>query len=301
MQQQFEHPLDGDLLVARDAEAAGESHPALSHLRTCEACRDRVARLQTLLAEGLDAMEAPGSDAWEEQRSRARLAQALSEASHDLKSSWTFRLRNATRALRPGLAVPVAAALVGIAVWAGGHSPALRAAPEVAAVRGHVLPIASLTPGAVTPLTTEELCSGRSPSRRVTEEVRRAVVRSYGMEGVPESDYELDALVTPELGGSTDPRNLWPQPYTSPVWNARVKDRIEDLLPRLVCAGTVDLARAQQDIARDWIAAYKKYFRTDVPLQAHVTGAEPRDGDELEIVPAVDPPRLAAALRLARY
>jgi hypothetical protein len=34
----------------------------------------------------------------------------------------------------------------------------------------------------------------------------------------------------------------------------------------MVCAGKVDLPTAQNDIATDWIAAYKKYFHTDTPL-----------------------------------
>jgi hypothetical protein len=33
-----------------------------------------------------------------------------------------------------------------------------------------------------------------------------------------------------------------------------------------VCSGKIDLKVAQQDIAKDWIAAYKKYFHTDQPL-----------------------------------
>jgi hypothetical protein len=50
------------------------------------------------------------------------------------------------------------------------------------------------------------------------------------------------------------------------VWNARVKDQLELLLPSLVCRGAVDLSTAQRDIAVDWIAAYKKYFHTDRPV-----------------------------------
>jgi hypothetical protein len=53
------------------------------------------------------------------------------------------------------------------------------------------------------------------------------------------------------------------------VWNARVKDELEGLLPRLVCAGTLPLATAQRDMATDWIAAYKKYFHTDRPLHTY--------------------------------
>ena len=28
----------------------------------------------------------------------------------------------------------------------------------------------------------------------------------------------------------------------------------------MVCAGQIDLGAAQEDIAKDWIAAYRKYF-----------------------------------------
>jgi hypothetical protein len=86
------------------------------------------------------------------------------------------------------------------------------------------------------------------------------------MEHVAEHEYELDYLITPELGGVADQRNLWPERYGSGVWNARVKDDLEELLPRLVCQGTLPLVTAQRDIASDWIAAYKKYFRTDRPI-----------------------------------
>jgi hypothetical protein len=87
------------------------------------------------------------------------------------------------------------------------------------------------------------------------------------MANTPDDEYELDYLVTPDLGGSPDARNLWPEPYGSDVWNARVKDELETLLPRMVCRGQLDLATAQRDIATDWVAAYRKYFKTDRPIQ----------------------------------
>jgi hypothetical protein len=34
----------------------------------------------------------------------------------------------------------------------------------------------------------------------------------------------------------------------------------------MVCAREIDLATAQHDIAVDWIAAYRKYFRTSEPI-----------------------------------
>jgi hypothetical protein len=75
----------------------------------------------------------------------------------------------------------------------------------------------------------------------------------------------VDYLITPELGGVDSIRNLWPQPYST-VWNAHVKDMLEERLHALVCSGQVDLATAQREIATDWIGAYKKYFHTARPL-----------------------------------
>jgi hypothetical protein len=52
------------------------------------------------------------------------------------------------------------------------------------------------------------------------------------------------------------------------VWNAGVKDQLEDLLPRLVCEGALDLRTAQREIAHDWVTAYRKHFRTSAPLRS---------------------------------
>lgn len=45
-----------------------------------------------------------------------------------------------------------------------------------------------------------------------------------------------------------------------PTWNAEAKDRLERLLCDMVCAGQLDMATAQAAIAKDWIAAYHKYY-----------------------------------------
>ena len=58
--------------------------------------------------------------------------------------------------------------------------------------------------------------------------------------------------------------------YDSPVWNAYVKDQLEDLLSGMVCRHEIELARAQKDIAADWVAAYQHYFKTDRPLDRRV-------------------------------
>jgi hypothetical protein len=60
------------------------------------------------------------------------------------------------------------------------------------------------------------------------------------------------------IGGSNSIKNLWPESYRT-VWNAHVKDRLEDRLHALVVSCKLDLETAQREIATDWIAAYKKY------------------------------------------
>ena len=95
---------------------------------------------------------------------------------------------------------------------------------------------------------------------------QRKVFEEYGLSGADPRAYEVDYLVTPALGGADDIHNLWPHSYSATVWNAQVKDALEDRLRDMVCAGNLDLAEAQREIATDWIAAYKKYFHTDQPL-----------------------------------
>jgi hypothetical protein len=72
-------------------------------------------------------------------------------------------------------------------------------------------------------------------------------------------EYEVDHLISLELGGSNDIKNLWPESYRTEPWNAHVKDKLEDRLHDLVCAGRISLAEAQRAIATDWIAAYRRF------------------------------------------
>ena len=96
--------------------------------------------------------------------------------------------------------------------------------------------------------------------------MRQEVFQEYRIVNARASDYEIDYLIAPGLGGADDIHNLWPQPFTSRTWNAHVKDALEERLHQLVCSGNLDLHTAQSDISSDWIAAYKKYFRTERPL-----------------------------------
>jgi hypothetical protein len=103
----------------------------------------------------------------------------------------------------------------------------------------------------------EDVCAEHSSVQvRITSvALERKVFQEYGLAGAPTSNYEVDFLITPELGGTDDIRNLWPEPYSSTVWNAHVKDQLEERLYHLVCEQKVDLQTAQKDIATDWVAA----------------------------------------------
>ena len=127
------------------------------------------------------------------------------------------------------------------------------------------------TPGAVNPAVTQArigstICSAGwtstvRPPESVTEPEKLTSMRAYGLPGSA-SHYEYDHYVPLELGGAVnDPRNLWPEPdyprragfYLNP------KDRLENALRRLVCSEEMSLSQAQRLIAKNWVAAYRRF------------------------------------------
>jgi hypothetical protein len=104
-------------------------------------------------------------------------------------------------------------------------------------------------------------------TRHVSASLRLTVFREYGYDSndIVKADYEIDHLVSLELDGTNDIRNLWPESNLSRPLNARRKDVLENALRRLVCAHQLTLAEAQTEIATDWPAAYAKYV---VPRRA---------------------------------
>jgi hypothetical protein len=132
------------------------------------------------------------------------------------------------------------------------------------------LPDSSLTPGAAVLAGRQAVCTEtNTKNKAVPVALRRKVFAAYGLTDAEPRAYEVDYLITPALGGADDIHNLWPQSYSATVWNAEVKDALEDRLRDMVCDGSLDLAEAQREISINWIAAYKKYFHTDQPLEGH--------------------------------
>jgi hypothetical protein len=282
------HLTDREILRELDGELSESERSAIArHLAGCDACSARRAVMKAAAAAATAAYRASGGDDSLEQRSRARLASALAGAAQESG--------------RPRFALTPAFAAVALVVAIASGTIYLQSAPDtnlVAARHRLALPVTSITPGATWDVSVDDLCSGTTRMQPITAAMRAEVVSAYGVENLPSDRYELDYLITPELGGATDTRNLWPQRYESPIWNARVKDELERLLPRLVCSHQLDLATAQRDIAVDWVAAYRKYFKSDLPLEAHRGPAIDDANDDVYLLADAGP---APAVRLVSF
>ena len=158
------------------------------------------------------------------------------------------------------------------------NKPPAKVAPPKAALEAGSLPDTKRTPGATLDVTKDDICTpGYSKKvRDVPTSVKRQVYAEYNTQDVPRM-YEVDHLISLELGGSNSVRNLWPEPYDI-YWNAHVKDTLENRLHSLVCDGSISLETAQKAISTDWIDAYKTYFHTDAPLAAN--NGKPHDRHE---------------------
>ena len=84
-------------------------------------------------------------------------------------------------------------------------------------------------------------------------------MKEYGFSDSP-SNYELDHLISLELGGSPDStKNLFPEPYNIDL-NAKKKDLVENYLHKQVCDGAMTLQEAQQEISHDWVTVYHQHI-----------------------------------------
>ena len=132
-----------------------------------------------------------------------------------------------------------------------------------------------LTPGSVFPSATREVICVKGYTKRVrhvTAQTKQERYRAYGLPHHRPGDYEMDHLISLELGGDNESTNLWPEPYHG-TNNAHIKDKLENELHHRVCAGTMPLEQAQREIATDWLAAYRKYVGQE-------TAAKPQADDD---------------------
>lgn len=156
-----------------------------------------------------------------------------------------------------------------------------------------IVPDTKKTPGDVLTTDAKVLCvSGYTKTvRNVPQAIKEQAYRNYGITDRKPGEYEVDHLISLELGGSNSIRNLWPESFVTTPLNAHVKDQLENKLHELICSGQIPVQQAQQEIAQDWIAAYQKYIgplnekgsqTTDsvIPLQPTKVSTESGSSDQ---------------------
>ena len=119
------------------------------------------------------------------------------------------------------------------------------------------LPDPACTTGAVFPVATSTICSVgyTTQVRDVPLSVKKQTFAEYGIDYSLHSNYEVDHLISLELGGSNDISNLWPESYL--ISNgSHSKDGFENYLHRQVCKGMMSLPEAQREISTDWLTYY---------------------------------------------
>lgn len=164
--------------------------------------------------------------------------------------------------------VGVTAFLIGLAL----------SAPPPQTLLPDVLPNLILTPGATVPgVTWAQLCQpGYAKSvRNVTRSTKRRVYAEYHAQDKP-GYAEVDHLISLELGGSNDQKNLWIEPYDLNVGGvqegALEKDRAENATHAAGCRDEITLADAQKQIVQDWRLLYRRFVG---PLPKYTTVALP--------------------------
>jgi hypothetical protein len=115
-------------------------------------------------------------------------------------------------------------------------------------------------------LTKTVICSSSfhtSSTRHVPDSEKHEVEIEYGLAPKPYgSTLEIDHIVSLELGGSNDAANLYPEEATfaNNAPGFHVKDKLENAVHKAVCAGTISLRSAQQQIASNWEKLYKSLY-----------------------------------------
>jgi len=254
------HLSDEQLLLDLEGELSARGGKLVhAHVEACWKCRARREELSRAITNFARAYQ-PELPSGEGPRALLRARMAQLSARTRGRSPW-FSLGQSALARWWGAAAALLLLLCAGIVQHGRETVVL-AAPVF-------MPDSRLTPGATLLVSRPDVCALPGiRNKAVPASLQREVFREYGIPGADPRAYEVDYLVTPALGGADDIHNLWPHSYSA-VWNARVKDELEERLRQMVCDGTLDLGEAQRDIATDWIAAYKKYFHTDGPLAEH--------------------------------
>lgn len=123
-----------------------------------------------------------------------------------------------------------------------------------------VLPDTACSPGAILTTDSKIVCvTGYTKKvRAVSTATMKKVFKEYDLSWSNRSNYEIDHLISLELGGSNDISNLFPESYV--ITNgAKTKDTFENYLHSQVCKGLMTLEEAQKEISGDWLSYYQQW------------------------------------------
>jgi hypothetical protein len=265
------HLSDEVLVRLADGELpAREAGEARAHLAACWDCRTRLGDLESTIGAfvhahhaSLDPQLPPADGPRALLKARLRKAGPISPVRQWPAIAGSTLTRTRWR-------YALATLLLGVGVFLGIRYRRSQRRYPLAAFEAGVFPNRALTPGAARSVEQKDVCAAadNDPAWLIPASVQQVVLREYGITGSQAKDYQLDYLIPPALGGTPDIQNVWPEPYSSPGWNAHVKDELENRLRQLVCEGKISLPEAQREISGDWTKAYKKYFHTSRSVSA---------------------------------
>lgn len=119
-------------------------------------------------------------------------------------------------------------------------------------------PNTELTPGDIIENATREtVCSSGYSKRMRRDLVKKDKEKIYERYGLPydSKHYQIDHFIPISIGGSNDPKNLWPQPIVNNAGFIE-KQQVANYLHNKVCEGSIDIRDAQIAVKQDWHLVY---------------------------------------------
>jgi len=135
-----------------------------------------------------------------------------------------------------------------------------------------ILQDSACTPGAVLSTDTSVVCKvGYTKTvRDVSLATKKQVFAEYGIPYSQHSNYEVDHLISLEIGGSNNISNLWPE--NSKITDGSLtKDKLENYLHKQVCSSKMTIQEAQMEISTNWLQYYQANLVKPTPKSKSVT------------------------------
>jgi len=122
------------------------------------------------------------------------------------------------------------------------------------------VPNTKYTPGSVITTDVNTVCQQTYRPPTISEATKKKASEYYGKMQCATKGCEYDMLISANLGGSNDIKNIWVQPYDG-IWNVTAKNKLEDRLHLMVCSKQMELDDAQH-LMLNWKTSYSRYFGT---------------------------------------